>query len=135
MDLDAETPTLNVCATHVSTDKGVIEQDDAKTTSSARTLPIPEHLLPLLRRVPATSAKPPATPAPSRSECGPQQGQGGVGRRDPRQSRNRGAGRRRAQRHRADRKLRMRPRPLRLGRAHRERAQAPRSKPLVGGLS
>lgn len=51
VDLDAKTPTLTVRATRVSTSKGVIEQDDAKTTSSARTLPIPEHLLPLLRRV------------------------------------------------------------------------------------
>ena len=51
VDLDAETPTLTVCATRVSTSSGVIDQDDAKTATSARTLPIPPHLLPILRRV------------------------------------------------------------------------------------
>jgi integrase len=51
VDLDAETPTLTVCATRVSTSGGVVDQDDAKTVTSARTLPIPPHLVPILRRV------------------------------------------------------------------------------------
>lgn len=51
VDLDAETPTLAVRATRVSTAQGVIEQDDAKTLSSARELDLPPHLLPILRRV------------------------------------------------------------------------------------
>ncbi|MDH6245471.1 site-specific integrase [Mycobacterium sp. OTB74] len=51
IDLDGEPPTLSVRATRVSTGAGVIEQADAKTVSSARTLPIPPHLLPILRRV------------------------------------------------------------------------------------
>lgn len=51
VDLDAETPTISVRGTRVATAEGTIEQDDAKTISSARTLPIPPHLLPILRRV------------------------------------------------------------------------------------
>jgi integrase len=51
IDLDAETPTISVRATRVSTGSGIITQDDAKTISSRRTLPIPPHLLPILRRV------------------------------------------------------------------------------------
>lgn len=51
VDLDGDTPTLTVCATRVSTSGGVVDQDDAKTASSARTLPIPPHLIPILRRV------------------------------------------------------------------------------------
>ncbi|OBA98271.1 hypothetical protein A5666_22780 [Mycolicibacterium fortuitum] len=51
IDLDGETPTLTVRSTRVATAAGVVEQDDAKTISSARTLPIPPHLLPILQRV------------------------------------------------------------------------------------
>lgn len=51
IDLDADAPTLTVRATRVSTAAGIVEQDDAKTISSVRTLPIPPHLLPILRRV------------------------------------------------------------------------------------
>lgn len=51
VDLDAGTPTISVCATRVSTASGIIEQSDAKTISSRRTLPIPPHVLPILRRV------------------------------------------------------------------------------------
>ncbi|WP_158167419.1 site-specific integrase [Mycolicibacterium smegmatis] len=51
VDLDAETPTISVRATRVSTAAGIVEQSDAKTISSRRTLPIPPHLLPILRRV------------------------------------------------------------------------------------
>lgn len=51
IDLDAETPTISVRATRVSTAAGIVTQDDAKTISSRRTLPIPQHLLPILRRV------------------------------------------------------------------------------------
>ena len=51
VDLTAETPTISVRATRVSTAAGIITQDDAKTISSRRTLPIPPHLLPILRRV------------------------------------------------------------------------------------
>lgn len=56
IDLDAEAPTLIVRATRVATAAGVIEQDDAKTISSVRTLPIPPHLLPILQRVHAEQA-------------------------------------------------------------------------------
>lgn len=51
VDLDAEVPTVSVRATRVSTAAGIVAQDDAKTISSRRTLPIPPHLLPILRRV------------------------------------------------------------------------------------
>ncbi|AYM40322.1 MULTISPECIES: tyrosine-type recombinase/integrase [Mycobacteroides] len=51
IELDAETPTITVQATRVPTRAGVVAQDDAKTISSRRTLPIPPHLLPILRRV------------------------------------------------------------------------------------
>lgn len=51
VDLDAEVPTICVRATRVSTAAGIVTQDDAKTISSRRTLPIPPHLLPILRRV------------------------------------------------------------------------------------
>ncbi|SKM35160.1 gp41 protein [Mycobacteroides abscessus subsp. abscessus] len=51
IDLDAETPTITVQATRVPTRAGVVAQDDAKTISSRRTLPIPPHLLPIIRRV------------------------------------------------------------------------------------
>ncbi|WP_458317945.1 site-specific integrase [Mycolicibacterium brisbanense] len=51
IDLNAENPTIAVRATRVSTAAGIITQDDAKTISSRRTLPIPPHLLPILRRV------------------------------------------------------------------------------------
>jgi len=51
IDLDSETPTLNVRSTRVPTRAGVVSQDDAKTISSRRTLPIPPHLLPIIRRV------------------------------------------------------------------------------------
>lgn len=51
IDLDAEVPTITVQATRVSTAAGVIEQSEAKTISSRRTLPLPPHLLPILRRV------------------------------------------------------------------------------------
>lgn len=49
--LDDEVPTISVRGTRVATAAGTVEQDDAKTISSARTLPIPPHLLPILRRV------------------------------------------------------------------------------------
>jgi integrase len=51
VDLDAEVPTISVRATRVSTAAGIVAQDDAKTISSRRTLPIPPHLIPILRRV------------------------------------------------------------------------------------
>lgn len=51
IDLDADAPTLTVAATRVQTRGGVVEQADAKTMSSARTLTLPPHLLPILRRV------------------------------------------------------------------------------------
>jgi integrase len=51
VDLDAETPTISVRATRVSTAAGIVEQADAKTVSSRRTLPIPPHVLPIIRRV------------------------------------------------------------------------------------
>ncbi|AWG48597.1 hypothetical protein P5V93_20150 [Mycobacteroides abscessus subsp. abscessus] len=51
VELDAETPTLAVRATRVSTAQGVVEQADAKTLSSARELDLPPHLIPILRRV------------------------------------------------------------------------------------
>ncbi|CPR70166.1 site-specific integrase [Mycobacteroides abscessus] len=51
IDLTAEIPTISVRATRVSTAAGIVEQSDAKTISSRRTLPIPPHLLPILRRV------------------------------------------------------------------------------------
>ncbi|ANO21586.1 hypothetical protein BAB78_01115 [Mycobacteroides abscessus] len=50
VDLDAESPTLTVRATRVATAAGIVAQDDAKTVSSARTLPIPPHVVPILRR-------------------------------------------------------------------------------------
>ena len=50
VDLDAATPTLTVQATRVSTSAGVIDQDTTKTAKSGRTLPIPVHILPILRR-------------------------------------------------------------------------------------
>lgn len=50
VDLTSEQPTLTVAATRVAVTGKVIEQDDAKTVSSSRTLPIPPHLLPILRR-------------------------------------------------------------------------------------
>lgn len=50
IDLDADTPKLTVRETRVSTSVGVITQDSAKTASSVRTLPIPQHLVPILRR-------------------------------------------------------------------------------------
>jgi integrase len=51
VDLDSDVPTLTIQSTRVSTSAGVIDQDDAKTATSARTLPIPTHLIPILRRV------------------------------------------------------------------------------------
>ncbi|MFV8172420.1 MULTISPECIES: tyrosine-type recombinase/integrase [Mycolicibacterium] len=51
VELDSETPTITVQATRVPTRAGVVTQDDAKTISSRRTLPIPPHLLPIFRRV------------------------------------------------------------------------------------
>ncbi|SKR41282.1 gp41 protein [Mycobacteroides abscessus subsp. abscessus] len=51
VDLTAEVPTISVRATRVSTGAGIIEQSDAKTISSRRTLPIPPHVVPILRRV------------------------------------------------------------------------------------
>ncbi|WP_283604736.1 tyrosine-type recombinase/integrase [Mycolicibacterium poriferae] len=50
VDLDASPPTLTVRATRVATAGGVIEQDDAKTRSSARVLALPPHLIPILKR-------------------------------------------------------------------------------------
>jgi integrase len=41
---------VTVQATRVSTSAGVIDQDTTKTAKSGRTLPIPPHLLPILRR-------------------------------------------------------------------------------------
>lgn len=51
VDLTADTPTISVQATRVPTRAGIVAQDDAKTISSRRTLPIPPHLLPIIRRV------------------------------------------------------------------------------------
>ncbi|ORA27363.1 site-specific integrase [Mycobacterium aquaticum] len=50
-DLGAEVPTISVRATRVATAAGIVSQDDAKTISSRRTLPIPPHLIPILRRI------------------------------------------------------------------------------------
>lgn len=50
VDLDATPPTLTVRATRIATTGGVYEQDDAKTASSVRTLALPPHLVPTLRR-------------------------------------------------------------------------------------
>lgn len=50
IDLEAEVPTLNVRATRVSTANGIVEQSDAKTMASTRVLPIPPHVVPILRR-------------------------------------------------------------------------------------
>ena len=51
IDLDTATPALAVRATRVSTALGVIDQNDAKTLSSARELDLRAHLIPILRRV------------------------------------------------------------------------------------
>lgn len=51
LDLDAPEPSLEVRATRVSTNAGIVSQDDAKTVASRRTLPIPPHVLPILLRV------------------------------------------------------------------------------------
>jgi integrase len=51
VDLTAEVPTISVRATRVSTAAGIVEQSDAKTINSRRTLPIPPHVLPIIRRV------------------------------------------------------------------------------------
>ncbi|GAA4394312.1 tyrosine-type recombinase/integrase [Tsukamurella soli] len=51
VDLDAEEPTLTVRATRVAVTGAIIDQDDAKTVSSTRMLPIPPHVLPILKRV------------------------------------------------------------------------------------
>ncbi|MCA0155528.1 site-specific integrase [Tsukamurella sp. M9C] len=48
--LEGGAPSIAVAATRVTVTGKVIEQDDAKTASSSRTLPIPPHLLPILRR-------------------------------------------------------------------------------------
>lgn len=50
IDLDGDTPKLTVRETRVSTADGIITQNSAKTASSVRTLPIPQHLVPILRR-------------------------------------------------------------------------------------
>ncbi len=50
VQLTGENPTLTIRATRIATVSGIIEQSDAKTAASARTLPIPAHLLPILRR-------------------------------------------------------------------------------------
>jgi integrase len=50
VDLKAAEPTLTIRATRVATPDGTVEQDDAKTASSIRVLPIPPHLVPILRR-------------------------------------------------------------------------------------
>ncbi|GJF09617.1 integrase [Mycolicibacterium cyprinidarum] len=50
INLDATPPTLTVRATRIATVGGVYEQDDTKTRSSARTLALPPHLVPILRR-------------------------------------------------------------------------------------
>ncbi|MFL0278084.1 tyrosine-type recombinase/integrase [Mycobacterium sp. SMC-19] len=51
IDLDADKPTLSVRETRVSTAAGVIAQEDAKTAASSRELPIPLHVIPIVRRV------------------------------------------------------------------------------------
>jgi integrase len=48
VDLDAKEPALSVRATRVNTSAGVIAQDDAKTLTSRRTLPIPPHVITIL---------------------------------------------------------------------------------------
>lgn len=50
IDLDCGTPTLTVRATRIPAIGWIIEQDSAKSASSVRTLPIPAHLVPILRR-------------------------------------------------------------------------------------
>lgn len=51
VDLAAAVPSVTVSATRVQTRGGVVEQAGAKTLSSARTLALPPHLIPILRRV------------------------------------------------------------------------------------
>lgn len=50
IDLGAEIPTLTVRETRIPAIGSIITQNSAKTISSVRTLPIPEHLVPILRR-------------------------------------------------------------------------------------
>jgi integrase len=50
VQLDGEDPTITVRASRVATPTGTVEQSSVKTASGARVLPIPAHLVPILRR-------------------------------------------------------------------------------------
>jgi len=50
VDLNPDDPTITVRASRVATPTGTVEQDSVKTASGSRVLPIPAHLLPILRR-------------------------------------------------------------------------------------
>ena len=50
MNLDGDDPTITVRVSRVATPAGTVEQSSVKTASGARVLPIPEHLVPILRR-------------------------------------------------------------------------------------
>lgn len=50
VDLDPDTPKLEVRATRVATADGTIEQSSAKTATSARTLPLPARVAAVLKR-------------------------------------------------------------------------------------
>ena len=50
VNLDGEDPTITVRASRVATPTGTLEQDSVKTASGSRVLPIPGHLIPILRR-------------------------------------------------------------------------------------
>jgi len=51
VNLDGDEPTIAVRASRVATPTGTVEQDSVKTASGARVLPIPAHLVPILRRL------------------------------------------------------------------------------------
>jgi integrase len=50
VDLDSTEPIITVRASRVATPTGTVEQDTVKTASGARVLPIPAHLVPILKR-------------------------------------------------------------------------------------
>ena len=50
VNLDGDDPTITVRVSRVATPAGTVEQSSVKTASGARVLPIPEHLVPILRR-------------------------------------------------------------------------------------
>jgi integrase len=50
VELESPEPSITVRASRVATPTGTVEQDSVKTASGSRVLPIPAHLLPILRR-------------------------------------------------------------------------------------